>query len=83
MRIFQESIRISGTPCGTSWNLGTNSLLHLQKVVLLECLTGISDAETSSQIMGISEVVGCGVGLEHGLSEGKRHGEKGEVVLKD
>jgi len=34
---------------------------HLD-VVLLECLTGITDVETSSQIMGISEVVGCGVG---------------------
>jgi len=32
------------------------------QVVLLECLTGITDVETSSQIMGISEVVGCGVG---------------------
>jgi len=57
-----------------------------KKVVLLECLTGISDAETSSQvgafqlepkrtdsdplqIMGISEVVGCAVGLAYGHCE--------------
>ena len=48
--------------------LGAVSLKHRHifhdawQVVLLECLTGITDVETSSQIMGISEVVGCGVG---------------------
>eukprot|EP00435_Cladocopium_sp_Y103_P069440 s29_g33.t1 len=48
------------TLCG--WYYHRSDFVFVTKVVLLECLTGITDVETSSQIMGISEVVGCGVG---------------------
>ncbi|CAE7867660.1 unnamed protein product, partial [Symbiodinium microadriaticum] len=39
------------------------SMANASQVVLMECLTGVNDVETSGQIMGISEMLGCAVGM--------------------
>ncbi|CAJ1354383.1 unnamed protein product [Effrenium voratum] len=39
------------------------AMANASQVVLMECLTGVNDPEASSQIMGFSEMLGCGVGM--------------------